>query len=136
MKRTIITATLLALLGTFAVSCQKEADTAPSTVYSQSEYNVLYRIDNCVHHANIQSPKEWQAFLTEMLTLTHQGHRVSVQRTLTSSQTLAAKEVITHETKDPDDALDWSYKMTEQGYIVTIKYDEQTGIYSLTAEKP
>ena len=31
MKRTIITATLLAMLGTLAVSCQKEAAPVPST---------------------------------------------------------------------------------------------------------
>ena len=57
MKKIVITATLLAMLGTFAVSCQKEADTVPATVYSRSEYNVLYRIDNILHHANIQSPE-------------------------------------------------------------------------------
>lgn len=132
----MITATLLAMLGAFAVSCQKEADTAPSTVYSQSEYNVLYRIDNVVHYANIQSPEEWNTFLTDMLALARQGHRVSVQRTSTSSLTLPAKEVVTHETKDPNEALEWCYTMTEQGYEVIIKFDEETGIYTLTAIKP
>lgn len=135
MKRKMITATLLALLGTFAVSCQKEADTAPSTVYSQSEYNVLYRIDNVVHHANIHSPREWHTFLADMLDLVRQGHRVSVQRTSTSSLTLPTKEVVTHETKDPEDALEWTKMMTEQGYEVFIEYDEETGIYTLTAFK-
>ena len=132
----MITATLLALLGTVAVSCQKEADTIPPTVYSQSEYNVLYRIDNVVHHANIQSPGEWHAFLTDMLALARQGHRVCVQRTSTSSQTLPTKEVVTHETKDPNDAIEWFSMMTEQGYTVTIEFNEETGIFTLTAKRP
>jgi hypothetical protein len=136
MKKTIITATLLAMLGAFAVSCQKEADTAPPTVYSQSEYNLLYRIDNVVHYANIQSPEEWNTFLSDMLALARQGHRVSVQRTSTSSLTLPAKEVVTHETKDPDEVIAWFNMMTEQGYEVIIKFDEETGIYTLTAIKP
>ncbi len=135
MKKIVITATLLAMLGTFAVSCQKEADTVPATVYSRSEYNVLYRIDNILHHANIQSPEEWNVFLSDMFALARHGHRVSVQRTTVSSLTLPSKDIVTHETKDPDDAIEWSKTMTEQGYEVTIEYDIETGIYTLTAVK-
>ena len=136
MKKTVIMATLLAMLGAFAVSCQKEAEPAPSSVYSQSEYNVLYYIDNVVHHASIQSPEEWHAFLTDMLAFARQGHRISVQRTSSYTQTLPAKEVVTHETNDPKEANEWLKMMIEQGYEVFVEYNEETGIYTLTAIKP
>ena len=82
------------------------------------------------------SAEEWNTFLSDMLALARQGHRVSVQRTSTSSLTLPAKEVVTHETKDPDEVIAWFNMMTEQGYEVIIKFDEETGIYTLTAIKP
>ena len=135
MKKTVITATLIALLGAFAVSCQKEAEPVPSSVCSLSEYNVLYRIDNVVHHANIQSPEEWHAFLTNMLAFARQGHSVSVQRTSTSSQTLPTKDVVTFETTNGDEAIEWAYMMTELGYDVSIEFDEETGLYTLIAKK-
>ena len=126
---------ILALLGTVAVSCQKEADTLPSAVCSYSEYNVLYRIDNNLYYANIQSPDDWHTFLDGLLAYARQGHNVSIQRT-SSSQTMPTKEVFTFETTNEEDAIAWADNMTEHGYAVTIKYDEKTGIYSLTAEKP
>ena len=136
MKKTVITATLIALLGTVAVSCQKEAEPVTSSVCSLSEYNVLYRIDNVVHHANIQSPEEWHAFLTDMLALARHGHNVSIQRTSTASQILPTKDVVTFETTNGDEAIEWVEMMTELGYDVSIEFDEDTGLYTLIAKKP
>lgn len=133
MKRTIIKVAILALLGTVAVSCQKEAEPVPSSVSSQSEYNVRYTIDNRIYLANLQTSEEWHSFLSDMLALARQGHRITVQNTTSSNQTASSKEIKTHETKDYGEALDWANMMIELGYEVTIEYDEETGIYTLTA---
>ena len=135
MKRTMITATLLAILSATAVSCQKEAEPVPSSVCSQSEHNVRYTIDNRIYHASLQTSEEWHTFLSDMLALTRQGHRISVQRTSTSSQILPTKDVVTFETTNMDEALEWANMMIEQGYEVFLEYDEESGLYSLTAKK-
>ena len=51
MKRTIITATLLALLGTFAVSCQKEVLTEPTlpTVENSATRTIRYTVDGTAY---------------------------------------------------------------------------------------
>ena len=133
MKRTIIKVAILALLGTVAVSCQKEAEPVPSSVCSQSECNVRYSIDNRIYHANLQTSEEWHIFLSDMFALARQGHRITIQNTTVSTPTAASKEIKTHETKDYGEALDWANMMIELGYIVTIEYDEETGIYIVTA---
>ena len=135
MKKTIIKVAILALLGTIAVSCQKEAEPITSSVCSQSEYNVRYTIDNRIYHASLQTSEEWHTFLSDMLALTRQGHRISVQRTSTSSQILPTKDVVTFETTNMDEALEWANMMIEQGYEVFLEYDEESGLYSLTAKK-
>ena len=132
MKRKMITATLLALLGTFAVSCQKEADTAPSTVYSQSEYNVLYRIDNTLYHANIQTPEEWHTFLSDMLVLSRKHHRISIHR-LNNNWTIASKESVVFKTLDQKEANAWAEEMLLAGYDIIIEFDAETGYYIITA---
>jgi hypothetical protein len=133
MKKTIIKVAILALLGAFAVSCQKEAAPVTSSVCSQSEYNVRYSIDNRIYHANLQSSEEWHTFLSDMLALARQGHRITIQKPTSSNQTAAPKEIKTHETDNYDDAIAWMKMMIELGYEVTIEYDEETGIYIVTA---
>ena len=124
---------MLAILGTVAVSCQKEAEPVHSSVCSQSEYNVRYSIDNRIYHANLQTSEEWHSFLSDMLALARQGHRIKIQNTTSSNQTAASKEIKTHETDNYDDAIAWMKMMIELGYEVTMEYDEETGIYTLIA---
>ena len=133
MKRTIIKVAILALLGTVAVSFQKEAEPVTSSVCSQSEYNVRYSIDNRIYHVSLQTSEEWNTFLSDMLALARQGHRITVQKNTVSTPTAASKEIKTHETKDFGEALEWADMMTELGYEVIIEYDDETGIYKLTA---
>ena len=133
MKKAIIKVAILALLGTVAVSCQKEAAPVTSSVCSQAEYNVRYSIDNRVYHASLQTSEEWHTLLSDLLALARQGHRITIQNTTVSTTSAASKEIKTHETDNYDDAISWMKMMSELGYEVIIEFDEETGIYTLTA---
>lgn len=135
MKKIIITVSILALLGSFAASCQKETDNVRLAGYSCSECNVTYRIDGKEYHASIHSSAEWHAFLEQMFALARQGRHISIQNTAVYSQSAASKEVVTHETPNYDDALEWAAKMINEGYTVDITFNEETGLYIVTAKK-
>ena len=46
-----------------------------------------------------------------------------------------AKEVITFETPEQDEAKKWSAQKIAEGYQVTILFDEDSGIYTCIAIK-
>lgn len=43
--------------------------------------------------------------------------------------------VETHSTSDKDDAYQWAEKKMNEGYTVTVVFDEETGIYTCYAFK-
>ena len=45
------------------------------------------------------------------------------------------REVVTYDTTNKKDALQWADKMEGLGYTVNISYDESTGIYHCRARK-
>ena len=136
MKRTIITATLLALLGTFAVSCQKEDLSNIPVVAGQEEttVNVVYSINGEMFYTVLHGESAWHDFIKQMLALAREGYEVSFSR---NGNSLAAstKEKVTYVTKSEDDANDWARKMSNDGYIVTITYDDETGEFTCVAIK-
>ena len=124
---------MLAILGTVAVSCQKEAEPVHSSVCSQSEYNVRYTIDNRIYHASLQTSEEWHTFLSDMFALARQGHRIRIQKTPTSHQSVPTKEVITFKTLNPEEANAWAEEMLLAGYDINIEFDSESGYYIVTA---
>ncbi len=132
MKKVIISVAVISLLGAFTVSCQKEADPVPSTVYSQSKYNVRYSIDNHIYHANLQTYEEWHTFLSNMLALSRQHHRISIHKN-GNNQTIASKEKVVFKTPDPEEASAWAEEMLLAGYNINMEFDEETGYYIVTA---
>ena len=137
MKRTITTIALLAVLGTLAVSCQKENDSVQTPIEAESStiYKICYSIDGKVYRITLVGDDTWHDFLNRMLALAEEGHRVSFRNENASSQDALTKEVITYTTNDHDDAYTWAEKKLNEGYEVTVEYDRETGKYTCTAIK-
>jgi hypothetical protein len=70
--------------------------------------------------------------MERMFALARQGHRITVSRTTTARQ-VATKETVTYKTNDPEDARRWAREMIIEGYDVEINFDEESGIYIVTA---
>ena len=135
MKKTLTTVTLFAVLGTLAVSCQKETLTELSPVTTQDEtYLITYSVDGVSMQTRLNGDEALRAFLQRLTALAREGHRVTVRNENTVSQA-STKEVVTYRTKSEDDASEWAAKMIMDGYAVEIDYDDKTGEYVCTAAK-
>jgi len=137
MKKTITTIALLAVLGTLAVSCQKENIVEQTSINAEAVqvYKVSYSIDGRYYQLTLIGEESWHDFLTRMFALAEEGHRVSFRNENVSSQEALSKEVVTYTTSDHDDAYTWAEKMSNAGYLVTVEYDRKTGKYTCTAIK-
>ena len=135
MKTNFKTVALLAVLSLAAVSCQKENDVLPTVGSEQTmgTIQVLYSINGEVFQTTL-SESEWNAFVERMLALAREGYEVSFSKNR-SSLTSQSKEKVTYVTKNKEEAVAWSNAMINQGYVVTITYDQTTGEYTCTAIK-
>ena len=126
MKRIVKTVALFMLLGTLAVSCQKETLVESNATEAQvcTVRTVAYTIDGVDHLTVLHGDEEWDAFLSWMLALSKEGRQVSFRNPNASSATTQAKEVITYTTTSEEDAKTWTNKMFENGYTVFYYFDE------------
>ena len=137
MKKIFITISLFAMLGTIATSCQKENefDKTPIEVGRNTIYRVCYSIDGKIYQLTLIGDDAWHDFLNRMFALAEEGHTVTFNNENVTSQTVSAKDVVTYTTTNKDEALSWAERMGNDGYVVTIKYDKGTGVYTCIAEK-
>ena len=135
MKQNVKTVALLAVLSMAAVSCQKENDVLPlgGSEQTTGTIQVLYSINGEVFQAAL-SESEWNAFVERMLALAREGYEVSFSKN-GSSLSSQSKEKVVFVTKKEQEAQEWASTMTNEGYIVTITYDENTGEYTCVAIK-
>ena len=128
------TIALFAVLSLAATSCQKE-EMLPfgNTEQTAETIQVVYSINGAVFQVTI-SESEWDAFVARMLALAREGYEVSFSKNRTSL-TSQSKEKITYVTTDENDAQKWSHKMANQGYAVSITYNQNTGEYTCIAIK-
>ena len=126
MKIQFKTVALLATLTLAATGCQKE-NVLPLSGNEQTmeTIQVVYSINGEVFQATL-SESEWDAFVERMLALAREGYEVSFSKNR-SSLTSQSKEKVTFVTTDAEEAQKWSHQMTDQGYIVTISYNQGTG---------
>ena len=135
MKKIFITVSLFAVLGTLAVSCQKETLTELSPVAAQAEtYLITYSVDGVSMQTRLNGDEELQTFFHRLTALAREGHRVTVRNENTVSQA-STKEVVTYRTKSEEDAAEWLDKMYKDGYTVSIDYDDETGEFVCIAIK-
>ena len=132
MKIQFKTVALLATLTLAATSCQKE-NVLPlgGSEQTTETINVVYSINGEVFQATL-GESEWDAFVESMLALAREGYEVtfSKNRTALTSQ---SKEKVTYVTDDEKKAHAWANNMANQGYVVTITYNQGTGEYTCIA---
>ena len=137
MKKIFTTIALFAVLGTMAVSCQKEniIDEPFVTTQKSTVYIVSYTIDGVSHQVTLAGDNAWHDFLHRMLALAEEGHAVSFRNESAVSRIASSKETITYTTSSHDDAYAWADKMVHNNYTVTILYNEDEGVYICIATK-
>lgn len=137
MRKTITTIALFAVLGTLAVSCQKENFIDENTIVAENGtvYTVRYAVDGVTHQLTLIGDEAWHDFLNRMLALAEEGHEVSFRNEEAASRVVSTKETVTYTTSNHDDAYNWAEKMLNDGYAVTIRYDKEKKIYTCYAFK-
>lgn len=137
MRKTFTTIALFAVLGTLAVSCQKENIIDETSIVAESGkvYTVSYTVDGVTHQLTLVGDNAWHDFLNRMFALAEEGYEVSFRNEETALRIVSAKEVVTYSTKNRDEAFSWAEAMIDEGYSVTINFDRKTGVYTCEAVK-
>ena len=137
MSKTLTTIALFAVLGTLAVSCQKENIIDETNIVAENDtvYQVSYTVDGVTHQLTLVGDEAWHDFLKRMVALAEEGHEVSFRNEEASLRAVSTKEKVTYTTTNQDEALVWSEMMIKDGYTVTISYDKASGIYTCIAIK-
>lgn len=135
MKKTMKTLALCLVIGTMAVSCQKEENINPTTETNCTSRTVSYVVNGETHLATLQGENAWAAFLQSIFALAKEGYEISFRDLSSSSQTVEAKETVTFSTSKEKEAQEWCLQMAEKGYTVNLSYDKTTGMYNCTAKR-
>lgn len=137
MKTKKIYLALFATLGLAAIGCQKETEpTLPtSTTENASAYIVEYSIDGETHRAVLNSEEEYNALMFRLMALAQEGYEVNVRNGNTVRQENASKDVVVYTTQSESDAVKWTKKMMDDGYEVTVTYDDKTHTFTCVAIK-
>lgn len=132
MKKTFITVALLAVLGTMAVSCQKEnIDETGIAAECSTVYTVNYSIDGVTHQTTLYGYAAWEEFMRNMLALCRDGYDVIFRDA--NAVSLGAKETLTYITHSESDALSWCETKYKEGYSVSMHYDADKNEYTCVA---
>lgn len=137
MRKTFTTIALFAVLGTLAVSCQKENIIDDTNIVAENDtvYTVSYTVDGVTHQITLVGDEAWHDFLNYMMALAEEGHEVTFRNEEAASRVVSTKETVTYSTKDRDKAYAWADAMVEEGYTVTVRFDTDTGVYTCEAVK-
>ena len=133
MKRTIKTMVVLAGLLALA-GCQKENTEWNNTMPTASGTTLYYTAGGEVGQTLLTNDEAWDLFMQRMLALAREGYVVVISPTNGTSGH-STKEVVTFTTDNGDEATMWAKEMVNNGYSVSIAYDEKTGIYTCTATR-
>jgi len=135
MRKTFTTIALFAVLGTLAVSCQKENIIDETNIVAENDtvYTVSYTVDGVTHQITLVGDEAWHDFLNYMMALAEEGHEVTFRNEEAASCVVSTKEKITFTTTDHDEAYAWAEAMLKDGYTVSIHFDKETGIYTCYA---
>ena len=127
---------LLAVLGLATVGCSKEnlVNDNDNVVVATITQSASYTVDGIHYYSNPMNDDEWSAFLDQMFALAEEGHAVQFWRN-DNQRGNAAKEVVTFTTTDVNKAKKWAADKIEEGYAVSISYNQQTGEYTCIAIK-
>lgn len=123
---------LSTFLGISAISCTK--DTILDGIPTQVEtFMVTYKVDGETFHKTIHNKNEWSALLDTFFAMAREGHRITFTKGHQLTWPDASKEMKTFSSENKQEALAWCDKMTDDGWIVTMELDEDSGKYICTA---
>ena len=122
----------LALFGCETVSCTKEEMIKEQYSVAACQ-SATYVVDGQQYYANPQTDEEWAAFFDHMFALAEEGHTVQFWRNGQKPQFASTKEVETFKTKNREEALKWVKDKEDQGYTVTMTFNQQTREYTCIA---
>lgn len=136
MKKIVRTLALMLVLSMAATGCQKENLLEPQGVVAENQTvrKVVYTVDGVSGSATLTGEAEWLAFMNRMVALAEEGRSVTFWNE-GKVQTCNAKEIVTYTTSSKPDAIAWAAAMTDNGYYVTITYNERTQMYECVAIK-
>ena len=137
MKRFLIPATLLAMLSLTTVSCQKEnlVETAIQSVENSAARTIRYTVNGTAYRQVIHSDEDLDALMLTLFALAREGYTVRVIDENTNLCETCAKEKVTYTTKNKNDAIAWSLEKINEGYDVTISFNQETGEYTCVATR-
>ena len=121
---------VLAAMMVLAAGCQKEETTQTTSV--NAVRSVEYMIDNSRQHVTVTGDAEWQKLLGECLDSAAAGHLINIAHGTGANY---AKERQVYSTESRDAALAWVDARFNEGYDVTMWYDEEEGKYICVASK-
>lgn len=130
MKRTVKTLALVAVLGLLAIGCHDDPVTPTPT---PTVRKVNYTACGEQQSATVTSDDEWHTLLDRLFEAVDEGCTVTFWNPDANSAKSA--DTVTISTADRQQAYRWGEEMYDQGYIVSIVYDENTGTYLGTAIK-
>ena len=134
MKKIFKTVALLSVLSIIPISCQKDISEPINIVRHDSVYNVAYIVNGEYHSATINGKEALHNFMQELFFLAREGNVVSFKDGNSSNTyTIGAKEKVTFSTQNQEEAIKWAEYMFNQGYEVTVIFDEETGTYTCIA---
>ena len=137
MKKIIIPATLLAMLSLTTVSCQKEnlVETATQSVENNATRTIRYTVNGTAYRQVIHADEDLDALMFTLFALVREGYTVRMMDENNTFSETSVKVTETYTTKIEKDAKTWAKEKMMDGYVVTITYNEQTGIYTCIATK-
>ena len=137
MKKIIIPATLLAMLSLTTVSCQKEnlVKTATQSVENNATRTIRYTVNGTAYRQVIHTDEDLDALMFTLFALVREGYTVRMMDENNTFSETSVKVTETYTTKIEKDAKTWAKEKMMDGYVVTITYNEQTGIYTCIATK-
>ena len=137
MRKTFTTIALFAVLGTLAVSCQKENLTEPTApvVENSATRTIRYTVNGAVYRQVIHSDEDLESLMHTLFALAREGCTVRIMDENTFFSESDTKETLTYTTKKENEAIAWSKEKTLEGYVVTVTFNQQTGEYTCVAIK-
>ena len=135
MNKLIIPMALFAMISLTTVSCQKENLVEPSApcVENSATRTIRYTVNGAVYRQVIHSDEDLDALMLSLFALAREGYTIRIMEESSSFNEISPKETVTYTTEDKEDAKKWAHKKTLEGYLVTITFNQETGVYTCTA---
>ena len=137
MNKLIIPMALFAMISLTTVSCQKENLVDPSApcVENSATRTLRYSVNGAVYRQVIHSDEDLDALMLSLFALAREGYTVRMMDENISFCETCAKEKVTYTTKNKNDAITWSLEKINEGYSVTITFNEETEEYTCVATR-